>query len=208
MPPASCSRFCATHPAGWPRRTDRRGLGPRLGRARPGGRVGSLGGAAADGETGHQLIGQFRSFPACMQVQQDVSAPGPNRGHPLRPHSKADVVPSPPVSAPGWLPAKHTPASRRHFGPFRVGWTFERVCCGPGISGVFVQQQAESSRQPPQGCENGAAAWENGRLCGVSGHTNLSNVGNVWRPSFLMGFGHHWRRFVRHRRQWRRVCTP
>lgn len=106
---ALSGRFSANPPASWVHA--QAGL---LGRgcARPGCRMGVRLGEAADGETGVSSLGQFVHSPACMQVLQNVS-----RRPPLGPHSKADVVPSPLVLAPGWLAARHTPRAASILAP-------------------------------------------------------------------------------------------
>lgn len=97
----------------------------------------------------------IRSFQACMQVHQEVCW-APTRPLP-RPHSKADVVPSPLASASGWLPPRHTPRAAAILAPRgRVGPS-KRVC-RPVDQRRIPQQQAESSRKPPHGCKQGAAA--------------------------------------------------
>lgn len=94
----------------------------------------------------------IRSFPACMQVQQEV---GLARTRPLpRPHSKADVVPSHLASAPGWLPPRHTPQTAAILAPRgRVGPPNE--ASGPWIIGAFRRSKLRARENRHMGASRG-----------------------------------------------------
>lgn len=145
----ACARLpvlCEPPPA---RVHEHTGWEPCLGRARPCCRGGGWVVAAADGATGtSSLAGSFiPSLHACAPKRLCW----PQTRRPLRPHSKADVVPSPPVSAPGWLSVKHTPPLEPPpFWPLRARWTSERVCCGRWIFGIFLRGKLRARGQTRQ----------------------------------------------------------
>lgn len=180
-----------------------------MSRSRQTGRSGGgLSGAAADGETGHQLIGQFRSFQACMQVLQNVSAAGPNRSRRYRLTARQTWCHHPPSRLLVGCPPNIPPQAAAILAHSRLGGLSSGSAVVRGSLVLLCSSKLRARANRRRGARMGRRP---GKMdgCAASAVTPICQMLAMYGGRvFLMGCGHHWRRFVRHCPQWRRVCPP